>query len=448
MTTITFLFGMGALGWLWYDGLKRHDGLLQLPFLTGFVVAVYPFIEAVLLFQHPERVPEDSLWRIFLMLGLACAATAAGYSRPMIASHRPPAVLNGTRLFLGGCFLQAVAWFGFWKIVSMFGGIREFYSVEGGYSVIWEGEIVKWNFLRAMNYPAIVLFFAAYRARPRAWVAWVGGICYGLLLAEVVYRGRRSLIMVMVLILALHLFYWRRISVPRWMLVPAVVLSLFGLFAMPMLRDRFQIGYDRSQPFEFNLTQAIERAIGEEGAGTVKNGTYLIAAATETGEYGCGAYYVDCLIRNLVPRQLVGEQRQQRLFLSRWKDGLDDLTDHAVGYRRPSNEYYGPFGELYSQFWFFGAVYFFLVAWVFRRLWEAGLRSQVNRAQIFLSVLLSPALLSLADSPSQILTSAVLMAGILLPITYWASSYGAAPLKRSGAATSPPDATLTTSDAS
>jgi hypothetical protein len=399
--------------------MKTREGILQFPFLMGMVFTFYLFFQGIVLYIDRETVPEDALTRAFFMMALCCICCWTGYRIKPRWIQVPIRKYDPKRLLLCGGFLILIGWFGFYKLCELTGGGLSFYSTNGGYSYAWEGLPVRYNFLKSMIYPGIILCLASHHLRPTRKSFIVVILGFILPLADIIFMGRRSVAIWVFLVVMLYLYFMHRFLLPRSSAPVLVLLSLLGLFVGPSYRQHSQLDADHSQILNINLAEQFQKATDPTRIDAFTNGVYIIGAFTQTANYGLGSIFYDAIIRSFVPRQLVGEETQASMMFHGNFEFVDNETSYVYGFVRHSNEFFCGFAELFSQFWYLGCFYYFILGMFFHTLWVRSVNYGCITSKIFYLCLIVFALTSVAFSPSSFFVSFLSMIILLLPILFW-----------------------------
>jgi len=420
LLTITFFsFVAASLGMLVY-GLRSRTGMLQYPFLMGMVFVCYLLYQAVGMFLHRDSIPTGPFTESLLMLTLCCLGCMVGYRFRPIRFIRPVARYKPQRLLYAGLILIIIAWFGYYKLTSLTGGILSFFSTEGGHSSFnWSGLPVRYNFFVAMVYPGLTLCLVAYQLRPGRGAFLI--CAFGMILpfAYVVLMGRRNITAWLGLTLLLHLYWSRRYVPPRTFIAVFLFLGLLAIYVGPEYRRHSQLGADHSQILDISVKEKLYQALDPDKI-ELKNGVYVVAAFSESGNYGYGSLFYDQLVINFVPRQIFGDKLRSSLMLEDGYDFIDRQTVKTMHYYRPGNEFMSGYAELYSQFSYLGCLYFVLLGVIFKTLWIGSTTYSSPTCRILYMNLITIAMATVAFSPSIAVAKTLMLLMIIIPILWWA----------------------------
>ena len=419
LLNITFYSFVAASLSLLIYGFRSRTGMLQYPFLMGTVFVCYLLYQALGMFLQHGSIPTGPFAESLLMLTFCCLGCMVGYKFRPLRFIRPQVRYKPQRLLIGGLLLIVIAWFGYYKLTSLTGGFLSFFSTEGGYSYTWSGLPVRYNFFVAMVYPGLILCLVAYEIRPsrKAFVICVLGMI--LPFAYIVLMGRRSIAAWLVLTLLLHLYWSRRYLPPRAFIAVFLFFGLLALYVGPKYRSYSQLGADHSQILNISVKESLSQALDPEKIDAFKNGVYVVGAFSESGNYGYGAIFYDQLVINFVPRQLFGDELRSSLMLGGGYEFIDKQTARTMIYYRPANQFLSGHAELYSQFSYFGCLYFVLLGVIFKTLWIRSTTYSSPTCRILYMSFIIKAMISVAFSPSAAPAQTLMQLFIIIPILWW-----------------------------
>ena len=243
----------------------------------------------------------------FIMCALCLAACWFGY---MPRAH--PALLekfnmpvNTGRFFHGGAVFVLVGYFFTYKFASM--GRDEEAGLLSGIGTIY-------LFFGGLVYPGFgICFYCALKERKA--VAWLFTLVAAWIpLQAAIFYGRREPTALFLISLALSLFFLKGKTVPRWLVVGAVLASVFVIPAVGKYRQ-----LSAENPLEavkqIDLGEQVKEFFDEDAISEVKNATILIAATRESDDYEWGAGYWNRIVFRFVPAQFLGKTFKDSLMI-------------------------------------------------------------------------------------------------------------------------------------
>jgi hypothetical protein len=356
--------------------------LFEYPWAMSAVFAAFVAPQLLSLLNRPDRIPPGSYAPLVGMAILCMLACWLGYAKkPSPGVARGCTVrLNDDRLLHGGLALLAIG------IVSTFlmAGAAELAENRTQHG-IFTGASTMWHFfgqLQPLGF-GIVLMSALRRPDTVTIGAVVAGLWSPLVAA--VFFGRREPTVLTALIIMLSLFFRKGVSPPRWVV-------LFGIlaagFLIPITSEYRMYAKDDGLMAltRFDPIQTLSDAYWNGKAGELSYAAHVIAATRETGEYGYGRGYWNTMVFRFVPAQIVGQDTKEGLMLanpSTTQLVLPRRSGVTVGTTQTG------LADSFSEFGYFGCLFFALVAVLFRNLWEAATRYRSTSAQLLYMVMLS-----------------------------------------------------------
>ena len=358
---------------LW--GLQSPERVFQFPFLAGSVWLFYigPLALAVVINPHwiPIGAQNDHGIEMALFMASLCASFSfIGYLRPLQVSLEPAKkkYYAYQKLFVGGCLLIAIAYFGLFKVASLCGGFMVYYSAEGNYHMEWVGLPVAYVFFVTLIYPGLMLCLLA-TLRKRTVFRLIAVLLGALLpLCNILFLGRRAEAVLLVLTVGLCFFFQRQWAPKRSLAVGMVIFGGFMVIVMPVYRDYTQLGADYSKIITIDPRALLRSQVMAETPSEFVYPVVQLAATQHAMKYNYGLGFYNRFVKEMVPSLLVGRDFKNTLFI----DGPDFAWQTQNYYAWEPQYGWIPTGitDVFREFGFFGALLFFLVGRGFRFLWE------------------------------------------------------------------------------
>ncbi|MFW6106738.1 MAG: O-antigen polymerase [bacterium] len=372
-------------------GLSRRNGLLIYPTLAagawlGFVVPRFIGVMA-----NPGRLPAG-VWpdrgvELTLLMCVLCAAMSfVGYLKPprgwLPNRGRQPRRwrYSSRRLFQAGLVLTLIGLVSFYRLTRLSGGILAHFSTEGHYSLEWRGLPVMYAFFIAFSAPGLILCLVATLHSPSR-ARWAGVMFAAIYpITRVVLLGRRAGFFTFALIVVLALYFVKRFSPPRWLIVPAVAVSFLVVQLAPAYRTYFRIGAETEKLREIDPMRSTEDVFrGERGVTETEYAVVQIAATHRAGRFNYGTNFYNRIIKNWIPRLIFSDAFKESLFLPRADHHA--YMERYYGYEWPYGSFPTGYMDAFREFWFFGALIFYVIGAGFRALWmradRGGLVAQI-----------------------------------------------------------------------
>jgi hypothetical protein len=367
------------------NGLRQRSGVLQFPFLAGCGLLGFLFPQAVAVARNGTLAPPEGVAKALLMCTLTALAVWLGWREPVPsrwAAQRPQAC-PVNRLYWIGLLFMTVGLVGFLKLTSLSGGVLEHYSTQGNYALTWKGMPVVYDFFELYLTPGFALCgLAAFSLRSKVRLLPLA-VTLAVQLAAIVFLGRRSALVAVLLQVGCLLYFGKRWLPPRRIVLCAAPLVALAMFLGPAYRRHSQIDSGRDSLLELDAARVL---------GTVAEGTgsefwaaaNIIQATSEDRRYGFGAGVYDTLILLFVPKLVVGEDLKAAL--------LTGQRDRAAsGWQMPYGMVPTGPGSAFCEFWYFGCLWFFALSRLMRYLWvRASAGGDIGLQAVYMC-LLTPA---------------------------------------------------------
>ncbi|HUP04961.1 MAG TPA: hypothetical protein VMU19_13285 [Bryobacteraceae bacterium] len=410
---LLILFGASCLV-LIVRPLKDRAGVLHFPVLAGAGSLGFLFFQAVGLVRNPALVPPEGLTKTLIMCTLCNAAVFIGwYQRPSPAWRRAPKwnyrLLN---VYWIGIMWLVIGGIGLLKLMSLAGGLEKGFSVDTEITE-WSGLPVIYLFIGTFNAVGIALTCLAALKMRDSWWRFAPAAPFLLLqVATVAFNGRRTVLVALTLLALCIPFFARNYLPPKAVVLASAVFILVGIYLFPIIRQYTPIGADRSK-LESVSVEDTSRGVVEGQTAELWAATYLIDITDIDHQCMYGARTYNQIISLFVPKILVGgADAKARLLLNVPEPGLSG--ENAFNWVRP---YYfhvtGP-ASVFMEFSYAGALLYWWLARVMRRLWVRATEFDDIRAQIIYALFAAPAVAALTSDFANVWVA--LPVSILAPI--------------------------------
>jgi len=294
-------------------------------------------------------------------------------------------------------------------------------------SQTWSGVLVIYNFFAQLAYLGFSLLLVSTLRKPSAY-RW---ICCGLAstwpLIRLVFFGRRTEAAILASIIFASLFLVRRFFIPRKILVTCLVLGVFFIYGIEGYRSLLAENIQDSGNQKFTIENVIELAkgttqidwietfqktFGGQQISELRYAASLIEVTYESGQYGFGTIYWNRLINAYVPSQFLGRDFKNSLLI-RISDISDLIQEKEVAF---SGLTVTSVGELFHEFWFFGAFIYCLISSFFKQIWILAFRYYNAFYQILYTLILPLAFITVVDGTSGFLQQLVYYLFFLFPV--------------------------------
>jgi len=366
--TILVALSVAMLAW----GLARREHFYQFPTMAGATWLFFMCPQIVGALRNPGKYPNPVLSDHGLETALAMSALCAacgwlGYLHPVAPPSAGDRRNCAPSSFLSGVVLYGIGFFGAYKLAELSGGFIHQFTEGGHYALEWRGLPVLYFGIAQMIYPGLMLTLLGALRQPNTAKTVTVALFSIYPVAVSLLLGRRSMTVFLCLIFLFGFFFVRKWTPPRWLFAAALVLG--GLFVLiaPQYRALSQFGFRNGEISEIQVKASVKEVLSGTSYAEFDALVVTAAAVNRTGILDFGKGFYNSTIAQLVPRQLVGEEFKQSLFL---KSSDEDISYKTYRWSIPyGSTPTGP-SNAFAEFWFFGALLYYLLGFFSRWLWE------------------------------------------------------------------------------
>lgn len=361
---------VGAIGY----GLAKPERFFEYPYFMATVFAVFILPQAVSLIRFPGVAHAEAVQSVLLMTCLCLIACFLGYLIPpsaWIAKHAATPV-NPSKLYLAGLVFIGIGHF-----FSFLFSRTELQMAERA-GLTGTGTILL--FFAQLIYPGLSIAMAT-ALRRGGWGPWLAtAVAAWVPIKSVVFAGRRESAALLILSVALTLFYIRRWIPPRLAVAGAIVFALLAIPATGSYRTAMS-EQNLEAVKQIDLVGNFQKFFNEESILELRNAAMIIDSVAYLGEYEFGAAYWDQMVFRFVPAQVLGKEFKEGLMINP-NDGRIDEQFESKGFEISAGSTLTGMGDSFEQFGYFGCLFFLVLAVVFRTLWLTSLQPAAFFAQL------------------------------------------------------------------
>ncbi|WP_372845874.1 hypothetical protein [Pontiella sp.] len=351
--------------------LLRKNRIFEFPFWAGMIALGWFFPQAIGGLSS-EKFPEGAYAAGMLFATLCTSAMWGGYVKAVNKQDWKPGWLEAqfdmNRLYHAGVILCFAGFYFQWKLLSL--------PEEVLNATQWSGAAVKYLFLSSVFRFGFLALWLLYliqnrKADPRYLVLLIP--CLLLLLDAAILRGRRAAMMDVVAYLLISLWFVRRISLPRWMLlggllVGLVLINAIGVYRGIMKNENLPLRERMKMAMKADYTQE-SKDVMEKSGHEFNNYIIFRHAYTEVGEYDFGLKHWNGLVFNYVPAQIVGRATKKALMLpENYKFFV--VAKQKYGYTMGVGTTLTGYLDAFGSFWWLGFIKFYLIGWIMGTLYR------------------------------------------------------------------------------
>jgi hypothetical protein len=345
------------LGW----GMLRRDHIYQFPFLVGVITAsfILPQVPAL---ANDRFLPIGAFARTIAFLIVCLFMCWLGWNKRAKPLSFFRLDFDERRLLVVAAVLSVIGSYFYYALSRLPGDLTIAVQMTGV-------PVIYVFFSRLMCYGlALALLCAARRPSwPSILIILFDLVFY---LDRIVITGKRAEALELIMMIVLALYFYRGITVPRWLILIGVVL---GPLLMNSMGDYRSITKANSGPileeienidFVGNLSDVFK-----DGGNEVTNAILIINNTATTMEFDYGKSHWNHLVFGYVPAQLVGAKLKEELMLP--------MPSSARDYNPVLGTTETGLADAFESFWYFGALKFLFLAYVMSRLWVTAKRGEV-----------------------------------------------------------------------
>jgi hypothetical protein len=346
----------------------------EYPYFMSMVFAVFILPQAISLYRFPATASSSAIEAVLLMSLLCALACVIGYRAPpnrWIVEHVQIPVDDNLLFRVGIAFVLCQIVFNYL--------ISQMSNAERGGST-WTGRVTIYLFFANLGFAgfAICLSRALTKHDLVSWFwTFVGSLSP---IVAGLFYGRRETTALFALTVALTLYYRRRWVFPRVVIGAILIMAMLAIPATTQYRNAASSqGLSGIQSIDF--VGNFERYLNQPAILELRNAAMTIEATSKVGNYGLGRAYWDQLVFRFVPAQLVGLDIKEGLMFKSSQEWLKQELA-ASGYSATVGTTVTGMADSFVEFGYFGALFFAVLAVVFKSLWFASLRRDGEFAQL------------------------------------------------------------------
>ncbi|TYR31623.1 oligosaccharide repeat unit polymerase [Mesorhizobium microcysteis] len=384
--------------WLLSTGLVRTERAYEFPFLAGLMAFSFllPQIPSV---AGDPAVTEAAFTKTLAMTLLCLVMLWLGWG-----SRRAPIsffedTFSEKRLLNAALAMSLIGAFFFFQLSRM--------SNELTVGVQMSGTGVAYLFFARLMIYGLAIATLCYARRPSRFAGFIILFDLFFCIDRILVTGKRGEALEIVIIFALSFWFHRGWKPPRSALVAMILATTLVMSSLSDYRQitREDEGFDITRIAQIDLVENFQEMLASGGL-ELRNAVQRIEQIDRSGEFDYGAVHWNRLVFAFVPAQIVGTPTKAALYLP---------------VPLPPRDYLPPTGttetgmvDAFLSFWYFGALKFFLLAYVLSRVW-ASANAGSTTAQIVYMLSVVPAMHAISHITDWVLQVWVHMLVFLMP---------------------------------
>lgn len=218
--------------------------------------------------------------------------------------------------------------------------------------------------------PATIMLFTLYLITPSKDKLFFLVLSFLVSLKIIIIDGRRSEVFNMMITIAFPLFFVRKVIIPKVLIIPAILVSIFIFTFLPTIRT-YTLKGDFETIFTLSPTQIILASISnEDKTNEVVEAAKNMQVVSVSGDYTWGTSMYNSIINQFASKTLFGEDVKESLTITqdlnleelRSKDSKTE-NDYFKFYMTPTG-----FTSAFYEFGNWGFILFFLFGLLSKKL--------------------------------------------------------------------------------
>ncbi len=355
VTGTLFVVVFALVGW----GMSRRSRIYEFPFHVGAITFAFILVQVPGL-GHDYFIPEAAFVKTIAFMILCLAMCWLGWRR----NPQPFSILrlnfSETRLLWAALGFSLVGAYFYFALSRLPGEVTIGVQMSGV-------PVIYVFFSRLLVYGlAVAALCLAHRFSLVALSIVLFDMTF--VIDRILHGGSRADTVEAAMIFALAWWFHRRRAIPRWATLFALVLGTLLMNSVGDYRaiSKSQTGSTWEEVSKIDLL-ANTSAVWASGGNELRNAIRRVRHADETREFDYGLAHWNILVFSFVPAQILGEKFKSSLMVT--MPALARDYDPVLGTTETG------LADAFQSFWYFGALKFYLLAYMLRRIFataEAG----------------------------------------------------------------------------
>ncbi|KQT04761.1 MULTISPECIES: hypothetical protein [unclassified Rhizobium] len=399
LTAMLFLVVFSLVAW----GMMSRRRVFEFPFHVGAVSFAFIIVQVPGL-AHDPFVPEAAFIKAVGFLILCLLMCWFGWTRNGEPLYFFRMTFSEPRLLIGAAVLSVLGAYFYYALSRLPGEVTIAVQMTG-VPVIY----VFFSRLLVYGFAISVLCLA------RCFSAGALGIMafdLAFIVDRIVRSGSRADTTELLMICALALWFYKRRAIPRWLALGGLVVGTLLMNSVGDYRaiSKNNTGSAWQDIAEIDLLENTAK-VWSSGGNEMRNAIQRVRYADEKMEFDYGLSHWNNLVFSFIPAQLVGVDVKSSLMIS--QPALARDYDPVLGTTETG------LADAFQSFWYFGAVKFFGLAYIMRRIF-ASAEAGAFAAQFVYVMSVVPAMHAISHKTDWVLMVWVHMLLFAVPIMMFA----------------------------
>ena len=389
-------------------GFSKPLRMLQYPFAAAGVFAGWVLPQLIGLSNSP-RIPQAAIDKTIFMTMLCVVAIYLGDRVGQKSLKTWNWRFTQRRLLVAATIFSLFGGYFFYRVSVL----AEVATAEFGGQ--WSGAITIYVFFASTVTFGLVLCLVSFFQRPSRWAMLLILFDLSLYLHRIVMSGRRQAAAELVVITGLVLWFRFRRLPPRS--IVAVVLVIGALWVNSVGQYRYVVMNDEGGGFREVLSIDYLKnfqTIFTTGGHEVMNAVFDIEGTDRLSTFDFGLSHWNGFVHAYIPGQLIGHDLKNKLMVD-----LVDSARKVFQHVAHTGTTHTGMADAFRSFWYFGAIKFFIIAFVMARLWNAANGGHVV-AQMLVMLVFTGALESITHTTDRFFMIWPKVLVFLLPALWYA----------------------------
>lgn len=366
MAWVLFYTYVGICVAMMVPAIWNKEDRLQFPFLAGATVLLMVCLPLAGLLTDLGGPAEPAISR-FTVMGILCQLAGwIGYHHPWKLKAFSGLAFDEKKLAISSIVLTV---FGFY-----FGYQLKMIEPEFAENGNWTGIATIYSTLSQVSRYGFVLAAILY-FRTKDWRFLFAMIPQIVIYGKLFLVGRRSPTGEFLVIVMSLIFFYRRKTVPFWLLIAAMICMAAFSYNIGKIRAESDLPFSARVESFFDsdpLSALTNEGMAEDNHYVeISNAVNFMAAKAYGAHYNYGMMFWNQLVFGFVPAQFVGEDVKKALQFNLFDDSV------LIRFDKPTGTCESGIAEAFMAFGYFGCVLFYFLGRWMRWLWNQSVGGNV-----------------------------------------------------------------------
>ncbi|WP_241537555.1 hypothetical protein [Cyanobacterium aponinum] len=410
--TYLFLFitiCVAIVGW----SIIHLERIYQFPFFMASVFLSFILPQAIAIVENPGiGVTDTAVERMLLYTSLCAAMCWLGYqfSPNQKWLNRLNVDIDEDKLFKAGIVLLTIGHLCLFTIGRI--GIQ---TTGAG---TWTGPATILIFFAGVLNIALPLFLIRTLKNPSFVNIFLTTLSGLPIVQAIIFSGRRQATVAFLVTVGLCFFIVKKYTPPRLLLIVLVPVAAYIIPTIGNLRGRFWelVFAGKWDEIQMASQEGLEKVI-EGNILELRNATLVMDYATQLNYYGYGSQLWNTFIFQYVPGQIVGYDLKNSLQFN-----LNfDLVSY-YGYQTSTGTTLTGIGDSFMDFGFFGCLFFALMAYLYKTLWESTIKEKSIISTLLYVSLIDSAMVGISHGIGRFVNEFIFKTAVMFLVSYYCKS--------------------------